>query len=63
MRGAAIQEAAFYHSKLTAYENNLVEDVLRSDKQCIADLKRQVSTLARERMEQGKLHDNATTLP
>lgn len=54
VRDAAIQEAAFYRSKLAAYEHNSVEDVSRNDKQRIADLERQVSTLARERTEQGK---------
>ena len=54
VREAAIQEAAFYRSKLAAYENNSMDDVSRNDKQRIADLERQVSTLARERSEQGK---------
>ena len=54
IRNAAVQEAAFYRAKLSAYENESPDDMLRAERQRITDLERQVSALAQERTEQGK---------
>ena len=53
-QGAAVQEAAFYRAKLLAFENSQTDDVIRMERQRIAELERQVSSLAKERSEQDK---------
>ncbi|KIJ21929.1 hypothetical protein PAXINDRAFT_165264 [Paxillus involutus ATCC 200175] len=48
MKSSAIQEAAYYRAKLTAYEANTPSDVARAERERIAELERHLATLLSE---------------
>lgn len=48
MKSGAIQEAAYYRAKLTAYEAGTHSDVARAERERVAELERHVATLVSE---------------
>ncbi|KAF9244530.1 hypothetical protein BU15DRAFT_85909 [Melanogaster broomeanus] len=48
MKSSAIQEAAYYRAKLTAYEANTPSEVARAERERIAELERHLATLLSE---------------
>ena len=48
MKSAAIQEAAYYRAKLTAYEASTHSDVARAERERVAELERHLATLMSE---------------
>ncbi|KAJ7139940.1 hypothetical protein C8R44DRAFT_606672 [Mycena epipterygia] len=54
MKTSATQEAAYYRAKLTAFENSNEAEVVRVERERIADLERHMSTLMNERWEQDR---------
>ncbi|KAG6336140.1 hypothetical protein ID866_2950 [Astraeus odoratus] len=49
MKTSAIQEAAYYRAKLTAWEANAPADVARAERERVAELERYLATLMSER--------------
>ncbi|KAJ7107616.1 hypothetical protein C8R43DRAFT_1044594 [Mycena crocata] len=54
MKTSATQEAAYYRAKLSAFENANEADVIRVERERVADLERHMSTLMNERWEQDR---------
>lgn len=48
MKSSAIQEAAYYRAKLTAYEAGIHSDIARAERERIAELERHLATLMSE---------------
>ncbi|KAJ7706377.1 hypothetical protein B0H17DRAFT_1156675 [Mycena rosella] len=54
MKTSATQEAAYYRAKLSAFENANEAEVVRVERERVADLERHMSTLMNERWEQDR---------
>ena len=60
MKSGAIQEAAYYRAKLTAYEAGIHSDVARAERERVAELERHLATLMSEQTTMRRKVDELT---